>query len=91
MIGLGLSVSLTPSGAGFLRGAAQLIFNDYYNRVTADGGTVEGESCFERAVFLLGVRNTVNYIDLIFQRWTDDGGTIEAEDCFTNSFFALNS
>ena len=91
MIGLGLSVSLTPSGAGFLRGAAQLIYNDYYNRVTADGGTVEGESCFERAVFLLGVRNTVNYIDLIFQRWTDDGGTIEAEDCFTNSFFALNS
>lgn len=91
MLGLGLSVSLTPSGAGFLRGAAQLIYNDYYNRVTADGGTVEGESCFERAVFLLGVRNTVNYIDLIFQRWTDDGGTIEAEDCFTNSFFALNS
>jgi len=90
MIGLGLSVSLTPSGAGFLREAAQLIYNDYYNRVTADGGTVEGESCFERAVFLLGVRNTVNYIDLIFQRWTADGGTIEAEDCFTNSFFALN-
>ena len=91
MLGLGLSVSLTPSGAGFLRGAAQLIYNDYYNRVTADGGTVEGESCFERAVFLLGVRNTANYIDLIFQRWTADGGTIEAEDCFTNSFFALNS
>jgi len=90
MIGLGLSVSLTPSGAGFLRGAAQIIYNAYYNRVTADGGTVEGESCFERAVFLLGVRNTVNYIDLIFQRWTADGGTIEAEDCFTNSFFALN-
>jgi hypothetical protein len=90
MIGLGLSISLTPSGTGFLRGAAQLIYNDYYNRVTADGGTVEGESCFERAVFLLGVRNTVNYIDLIFQRWTVDGGTIEAEDCFTNSFFALN-
>jgi hypothetical protein len=90
MIGLGLSISLTPSGAGFLRGAAQLIYNDYYNRVTADGGTVEGESCFERAVFLLGVCNTVNYIDLIFQRWTADGGTIEAEDCFTNSFFALN-
>ena len=90
MIGLGLSISLTPSGAGFLRGAAQLIYNDYYNRVTADGGTVEGESCFERAVFLLGVRNTVNYIDLIFQRWAADGGTIEAEDCFTNSFFALN-
>jgi hypothetical protein len=90
MIGLGLSISLTPSGAGFLRGAAQLIYNDYYSRVTADGGTVEGESCFERAVFLLGVRNTVNYIDLIFQRWTADGGTIEAEDCFTNSFFALN-
>jgi hypothetical protein len=90
MIGLGLSISLTPSGAGFLRGSAQLIYNDYYNRVTADGGTVEGESCFERAVFLLGVRNTVNYIDLIFQRWTADGGTIEAEDCFTNSFFALN-
>jgi hypothetical protein len=90
MIGLGLSISLTPSGAGFLRGAAQLIYNDYYNRVTADGGTVEGESCFERAVFLLGVRNTVNYIDLIFQRWTADGGIIEAEDCFTNSFFALN-
>ena len=90
MLGLGLSISFTPSGAGFLRGAAQLIYNDYYNRVTADGGTVEGESCFERAVFLLGVRNTVNYIDLIFQRWTADGGTIEAEDCFTNSFFALN-
>lgn len=91
MLGLGLSVSLTSSGAGFLRGAAQLIYNDYYNRVTADGGTVEGDSCFERSVFLLGVRNTVNYIDLIFQRWTADGGTIEAEDCFTNSFFALNS
>jgi hypothetical protein len=91
MLGLGLIVSLTPSGAGFLRGAAQLIYNDYYNRVTADGGTVEGESCFERAVFLLGVRNTVNYIDLIFQRWTADGGTIEAEDCFNNSFFSLNS
>lgn len=91
MLGLGLSVSLTPSGAGFLHGAAQLIFNDYFTRVTADGGTVEAESCFERAVFLLGVRNTVNYIDLIFQRWTADGGTVEAQDCFTNSLFELNS
>jgi hypothetical protein len=91
MIGLGLSVSLTPSGAGFLRGAAQLIYNDYYNRVTADGGTVEGESCFERAVFLLGVRNSINYTDLIFQRWTADGATVEAESCFNNSFFSLNS
>jgi hypothetical protein len=57
MIGLGLSVSLTPSGAGFLRGAAQAIYDSYYTRVTADGGVVEGEYCFERAVFLLGVRS----------------------------------
>ena len=56
MIGLGLSVSLNTTGAGFLRGAAQAIYDSYYTRVTADGGVVEGEYCFESAVFLLGVR-----------------------------------
>jgi hypothetical protein len=91
MLGLGLSISFTPSGAGFIRTGADLLFNDYYNRVTADGGTVEGEACFERAVFLLGVRTTIDYIDEIFARWTADGGTVEAESCFTNSFFSINS
>jgi hypothetical protein len=56
MLGVGLSVNLNTTGAGFLRGGAQAIYNSYYARVTADGGVVEGEYCFERAVFLLGVR-----------------------------------
>ena len=57
MLGFGLSLSLNTTGAGFLRGAAQAIYDSYYTRVTADGGVVEGEYCFERAVFLLGVRS----------------------------------
>jgi hypothetical protein len=91
MLGLGISISLTPTGAGNLRGAAQMLFNDYFTIVTADGGTVEAESCVESAEFRLGVRNTGDYIDLIFQRWTLDGGIIEGQACFTNALFDLNS
>jgi hypothetical protein len=91
---LGLGLGLTKGGGVFLSAAskaAKLIYNDYYSRVTADGGTVEGESCFERAVFLLGVRTTVDYVDEIFSRWTSDDGIVEAEGCFINSFFLINS
>ena len=91
MLGLGLSISLTPSGAGNLRGAAQMLFNDYFTRVTTDGGIVEAESCFVRAVFQLGVRNTGDYIDSVFQRWVLDGGTVEGQACFINALFDLNS
>jgi len=91
MLGLGISISLTPTGAGNLRGAAQMLFNDYFTIVTADGGTVEAESCVESAEFRLGVRNTGDYIDLIFQRWTLDGGIIEGQARFTNALFDLNS
>lgn len=91
MLGLGISITLTPTGAGSLRGAAQMLFNDYFTRVTADGGIVEAESCFERAVFQLGVRNTGDYINLIFQRFIADGGVVEGQACFTNALFDLNS
>ena len=59
MLGLGISISLTPTGAGNLRGAAQMLFNDYFTRVTTDGGIVEAESCFVRAVFQLGVTDSL--------------------------------
>ena len=56
MLGLGLSLSLNSSVTGFIRNDAQIVYDNYYARVTADGGTVEGEYCFETKIFLLGVR-----------------------------------
>ena len=92
MLGLGLSISLTPSGAGFLRGAAQLFTTNYTQYVVDNnGGIVEGTSCLTREIFELGIRNTGDYVDFIFERWSDDGATIEGQSCFTNALFDLNS
>ncbi len=40
---------------------AQILYSNYFNRVTSDGGVVEGGSCVESGLFLLGVRDTFNY------------------------------
>ena len=78
-------------GAGFSRAAARLVSSDFSERVTADGGTLEAEYCFETALLALGIRTLPDFTELIFQRWTEDGATIEAETCFNNSFALLNS
>ena len=57
MLGLGLCVNSNATGVGFIRGAATAIFDSYESRVLSDGGVVEGEYCFIRSVFLLGVRS----------------------------------
>ena len=40
---------------------AQILYGNYFNRVTSDGGVVEGGSCVESGLFLLGARDTFNY------------------------------
>ena len=90
MFGLGLSLTLQQPASKFSRDAATLLFDEYQQRVVADGGTVEAQSCFEKALFYLGVRNIYDYTDTIFERWTADGATIDSESCFNKAFFSIN-
>jgi len=90
MLSLGLSLSIQQPASKFSRSGAALLFDDYYNRVIADGGIVEAQNCFIKALFYLGVRNTYDYTETIFPRWIADGATVEAESCFNKSFFSIN-
>lgn len=91
MLGLGFNIPTQRVASKFSRGAASLIQQEYAERVVADGGIVEAAACFSRAVFYLGIRNSYNYTELIFNRWIADGGTVEAESCFNKAFFSLNA
>lgn len=88
---LGLAKRLSTTGMQLSTSAASRLVDDYIDRVTADGGTVEGTACMQAAIFNLGVRTTFDYIDLVFERWTLDGATIDGTSCFTNSYFLLNT
>jgi hypothetical protein len=90
MLGLSFSIPTQRAATKFSRGGASLVQQDYADRVIADGGIVEAAACFTKAVFYLGVRNTYNYTELIFDRWLADGATVEAEACFNKSFFSIN-
>ena len=89
--GLSVTASVNNNFTGFRTTAAGYLASDYSDRVTADGGTVEALTCLTRALYDLGVRNTFNYTDSIFERWLDDGGTVEATSCFLNDYFFLKT
>ena len=92
---LSLGLSITSSGnnvfTGFRKTAASILATDYATRVTTDGGVVEGLTCLTNALYDLGVRNTFDYTDSIFERWINDGGTVEATSCFINEYFFLKT
>jgi hypothetical protein len=89
---LGLSNNLSnATGRQLGKSTAALLATDYATRVTTDGGVVEGLTCLANALYDLGVRNTFDYTDSIFERWINDGGTVEATSCFINDYFFLNT
>jgi hypothetical protein len=89
---LGLSNNLSnATGRQLGKSTAALLATDYATRVTTDGGVVEGLTCLTNALYDLGVRNTFDYTDSIFERWINDGGTVEATICFINDYFFLNT
>ena len=77
MFGLGLSLTLQQPASKFVREGASLFFDDYQQRVLADGGTVEGSSCFISKVYALGVRDTYDYTEFLLDRMYQDGASFD--------------
>lgn len=94
MLSLGLGLPQQPQSSNFVRTYANDIADAYSDRVIADGGTVEGLACLAYKIFLLGVRNILDNVDVIagayVNRVTGDGGIVEAYGCLFNEITTLS-
>ena len=66
------------------------IADEFVDRVTADGGVVEGYDCLVGALQDLGEDTYYDIFDTYIQRMTDDGATLEGEECLIDQLFILN-
>jgi hypothetical protein len=94
MLSLGLGLPQQPQSSNFVRTYANDIADAYSDRVIADGGTVEGLACLAYKIFLLGVRNILDNVDVIagayVNRVTGDGGIVEGYGCLLNEVTTLS-
>ena len=94
MLSLGLGLPQQPQSSNFVRTYANDIADAYSDRVIADGGPVEGLACLAYKIFLLGVRNILDNVDVIagayVNRVTGDGGIVEAYGCLFNEITTLS-
>jgi len=82
MFSLGLGLPQQPQWSNFVRTYADDIADAYAARVIADGGTVEGLACLAYKIFLLGIRNIRDNVDITTTAYSNrviaDGGTVTA-------------
>lgn len=69
---------------------ANLIAEEYRDRVLAAGGTVEGYDCLVAAIQDLGEENYYEVFGTYFERMRESGATVEGEACAINQLFELN-
>lgn len=94
MLPLGLGLPQQPQSSNFVRTYANDIADAYSARVIADGGTVEALSCLSYKIFLLGIRNIVDNVNIIARAYSnrviDDGGVMESYQCLLNQLTDLS-
>lgn len=94
MFSLGLGLPQQPQWSNFVRTYADDIADAYAARVIADGGTVEGLACLAYKIFLLGIRNIRDNVDIATTAYSNrviaDGGIVEAYGCLLNEVTTLS-
>jgi hypothetical protein len=94
MLSLGLSIPFRGQGTALNHNFASTITDAYQAYVEAASGYVESIGCVLFDIFVLGIRNYRDYVDITTTEYeqyvTTNSGTVESYQCLLNQVLYLS-